>query len=59
MMIYAYTPDERQAAEEMEAEACDTCRKRWSMRCPERKQNNRVPKDYDWCSAWRGKKEES
>lgn len=32
---------------------CGTCDKRWSMRCPERKQNNRVPKDDDSCSAWR------
>jgi len=36
---------------------CDNCDKRRSMRCPDRKQNNRVPNDDSWCPAYKRKED--
>jgi hypothetical protein len=37
----------------MGLQSCDNCRKRWEPTCRVYKQENRRPKDSDWCCAWR------
>jgi hypothetical protein len=34
-------------------QSCDNCRKRWEPTCLVYKQENKRPKDSDWCQGWR------
>ena len=34
-------------------QSCDNCKKRWSHRCEEWKQNKNYPGADQWCYGWR------